>query len=284
MRKFFQAPNSRLFIVYAASSILLIGSAHADVLSALNVVRQHGCGSATSLSKLHLDPKLTQAAKQVALGLKPNDAVHAVGYPIVQLSSIHLEGFSNDQELEEILKQKNCGALADAGIHDVGYSQRGGEVWILLGEARSDPGNPATASRRALQLVNQARAKPRRCGAEVFAATTPLKLNVLLTQAAHVHADDMARYRYLEHEGRDGSTPATRVSQTGYKWKSVGENVAAGSGTADQVITDWLGSPHHCANIMSPKFTEMGIAFAINNADDYGVYWAQEFGAPKVNK
>ncbi len=261
---------------------LLTCGARANVLASINYAREHGC-SERAINKLQLNKNLNEAAKRYSQGTKPSDAAHSVGYEMTQLASLHLEGFNNDAELQRLLLWRYCNIVGDADARDLGYFQRGSAVWILIAAARGNPGKPAVASQQVLQLVNQARAQPRRCGKESFAATSPLKLNALLTQAAQLHANDMARHRYLEHEGRDGSTPVVRVGRTGYQWKIVGENIAAGAGTAEVVVNDWLGSPGHCANIMSPKFTEMGVAFAINKDDqEYGVYWAQEFAAPKI--
>ena len=51
-----------------------------------------------------------------------------------------------------------------------------------------------------------------------------------------------------------------------------------GQTTPERVMQDWLHSPEHCANIMEPRFTEMGVAYAVNNASEGGIYWAQSFG------
>jgi uncharacterized protein YkwD len=108
-----------------------------------------------------------------------------------------------------------------------------------------------------------------------------LHLNAVLNTAAQLHAEDMAKHRQMQHEGSDGSSPAQRVTRQGYRWKAVGENVAAGAGSAAEVVSGWLSSPGHCANIMNPTFTEMGVAFAVNQRDDYAVYWAQSFATPR---
>lgn len=253
--------------------------ATASILGALNTAR-HACG--VEAHPLTLRRQLDAAAKKVSQGMRPANAAHASGYDMTQLSSIHLQGFADEQELRALLLQQSCKIVGDADARDAGYYQYRDEVWILIGASRGHPGNAVHVEKRALLLVNEARARARRCGDKWFAAASPLKLNSLLTRAAQLHSDEMARLRYLDHQGRDGSTPATRVSSTGYQWKIEGENVAAGAGNVDLAISDWLGSPHHCANIMDPRFAEMGIAFAINkNDEEYGVYWTQTFAAPK---
>lgn len=91
----------------------------------------------------------------------------------------------------------------------------------------------------------------------------------------------MAKYSFMAHEGRDGSTPAQRVTREGYRWTAVGENVAAGPETAEDVMAGWLASPVHCANIMSARYSEMGVAFVVNGEDDFGVYWTLSLAAPR---
>jgi uncharacterized protein YkwD len=84
----------------------------------------------------------------------------------------------------------------------------------------------------------------------------------------------------MDHTGRDGSSPAQRVTRSGYRWRETGENLASGIMTPDEVVAGWLGSPHHCANLMDPAFTEVGVGFGVNARDERGVYWAMEFGRP----
>jgi uncharacterized protein YkwD len=136
-------------------------------------------------------------------------------------------------------------------------------------------------SARVLILVNDARSQPRRCGGQLFPAAKPLTLNARLERAAQLHSQEMATYVYMEHEGRDGSTPAQRVARAGYEWTDVGENVAAGQDTADAVMVSWLASEGHCANIMNAKFTEMGVASAVNARDAYGIYWTMSLASPR---
>jgi uncharacterized protein YkwD len=91
----------------------------------------------------------------------------------------------------------------------------------------------------------------------------------------------MAEHSYFSHDGRDGSQPADRATRAGYVWRSVGENIAAGQASADEAVRGWIDSPPHCANLMSPRYTEMGVAYAVNLNSKMAIYWAQVFGAPR---
>jgi len=138
---------------------------------------------------------------------------------------------------------------------------------------------PAAVQQRVLQLVNEARSKGRRCGSEYFAPTAALIRSDQLAEAAKVHAQDMARRGYFEHEAPDGSQPKDRVRRTGYKYRLTGENIAYGPETAEEVVAGWLGSPGHCANIMDSRFRDFGVAVATGRKRGH-IYWVQEFGLP----
>jgi len=132
---------------------------------------------------------------------------------------------------------------------------------------------------RVLDLVNQARASSRRCGDDKFSATTPLTPSSVLNHAAQNHARDMARHNYFEHTGRDGSTPKQRLARLNYRSNLTGENIAYGPESAEEVVRGWLSSPGHCANIMEPRYREMGIAVASGKKRG-AIYWVQDFAVP----
>lgn len=154
--------------------------------------------------------------------------------------------------------------------------------------AESDPRASLSLSQiqavaqQVLTLVNEARAERRRCGWKRFGAVAPLAMSVVLQAVALAHARDMADRGILSHAGRDGSTPGTRAEGAGYRWRVVGENIASGQATAEQVVADWLKSSHHCANLMDPDYSEMGVAFAVGSRSEARNYWSQMFAAPRT--
>jgi uncharacterized protein YkwD len=133
---------------------------------------------------------------------------------------------------------------------------------------------------RVVALVNEARGHARRCGSERFAAAPPLRISSKLTDAAEAHARDMARRRFFEHRGSDGTQPKDRVARAGYSHRLTGENIALGPQSAEEVVAGWLDSPGHCANIMEPRFRDIGVGLAVGRKRGQ-TYWVQEFGAPR---
>ena len=133
-------------------------------------------------------------------------------------------------------------------------------------------------AQRVFDLTNAARSQSRTCGTQVYAAAPALTYHALLEQAAQAHAADMANRNYFSHTSQDGRSFSQRISATGYSWRTVGENIAAGYATPESVVDGWLKSPGHCANIMNPAFREIGIGYAYGAGSTYKYYWVQDFG------
>lgn len=136
---------------------------------------------------------------------------------------------------------------------------------------------------RALQLVNDVRAHGTRCGEQLFGPVPPVSLSGTLASVAFGHASDMAEHHYFEHRDLTGLSPADRVRAVGYQEKLVGENIAYGPKSIEEVVQGWLDSPGHCENIMDPRFAEMGIGYATGRAGtQQGLYWVQVLAQPRA--
>lgn len=255
-----------------------------DLVDALAATKSGGCKGQPGLdSALHATPALNETARRIAGGEAPSAAARAAGYRAHRLFVATLSGYPTPAAVAKAMAERNCKALRDPVLTDVGVHQRGASWWIVLAAPFAPPPQSAAAdvATRVLTLTNEARSRGRRCGSDWFAVAPSVVRNALLERAAAAHARDMARHSMLEHEGSEGSSPAQRVTRAGYRWRSVGENIASGQTTPEQVMQEWIGSPVHCANLMDPGFTEMGVAFAVDTKSESGIYWVQKFGRPR---
>jgi len=129
-----------------------------------------------------------------------------------------------------------------------------------------------------LQLTNSFRAKN---------GLAPLAANDELNATADAHSTDMARQDYFSHTGKNGSKPWDRAETFGYEANSMGENIAAGQRTPEQVVQGWIDSPGHRANLLNPKYTELGVGYHFLENDtgsvNYKRYWTQVFGSGDRN-
>jgi uncharacterized protein YkwD len=293
-------------------------TAQADPISVLQVLREGGCGGILPPARLlrHVG-SLDRAAEQWANGRTLASAAQLSGYEAQSTAGLHITGPA--AATVQLLKKSGCRTVTNPAFHDVGFYQRGADSWLVLGsvyvapasarapaaprapvsaQAPAAPRAPVSAqapaaarasastqapmlATRALQLVNEVRARGARCGERSFAPAPPVKLSEALAGVAFGHADDMARHNYFEHEDLTGHSPADRVRAVGYQEKLVGENIAYGPKSADEVVQGWLDSPGHCENIMDPRFAEMGIAYAAGHASRRGLFWVQLLVAPK---
>jgi uncharacterized protein YkwD len=148
-----------------------------------------------------------------------------------------------------------------------------------------------------LDALNQARSVERDCYPNdstrgVMGPSPKLYWNNELYASALEHSTDLAKSNTFSHYGSGTEFDITgdgepslfyeRIITNGYSnYYSVGENIAGGQKTLDEVMEAWLASPGHCANIMSDKYTEVGIALVIEAESTYGTYWTQNFGSKR---
>ncbi len=130
-----------------------------------------------------------------------------------------------------------------------------------------------------LELVNQRRSEGAVCGTTTFDPAGPLVMDPALRCAARKHSLDMATRNFFDHNTPEGLTPWDRTMMAEYDANAIGENIAAGQPTPEDVMTAWMGSTGHCMNIMNPAATELGVGYVVAGPEAmYSVYWTQVFG------
>ncbi|WP_315789600.1 CAP domain-containing protein [Fischerella sp. JS2] len=127
--------------------------------------------------------------------------------------------------------------------------------------------NNMTFEQQVVKLTNEERAKN---------GLAPLKENAELNYAADEYAEQMSETGVLSHTGPDGSQPWDRAKTVGYEAQTMGENIARGQKTPEEVVAAWMNSPGHRANILNSKYTEIGVGFDDN-------FWVQDFGSGDLN-
>jgi hypothetical protein len=109
-----------------------------------------------------------------------------------------------------------------------------------------------------------------------------LTTNPLLTAAAQAKADDMAAKGYFSHTTPEGYDSWHWFKQVGYDYRFAGENLAVNFSDSADVEAAWMASPTHRDNIVSPRYTEIGIATAVGMYEGREtVFVVQMFGMPK---
>lgn len=107
--------------------------------------------------------------------------------------------------------------------------------------------------------------------------------NTRLNASALVKARDIIARQYFEHDAPDGTTVSDLISNQGYVYLRVGENLARGDFKTNQEVVDaWMASPGHRANILNSSFTEIGIGITEGFYQGQQVWvLVQHFGTPR---
>ncbi len=132
------------------------------------------------------------------------------------------------------------------------------------------PAEEAAARDRVVALTNAARRE---------SGLAPLQPSQRLDRVAHGHACDMAARGTFSHAGSDGSDLGLRMRRGNYAYRMGAENVAKGFDTPERLVSGWMNSPGHRANILQPKAREVGVGLARPAGDR--PYWVMVLGAPR---
>ena len=99
-----------------------------------------------------------------------------------------------------------------------------------------------------------------------------LKYDWELARVARYKSEDMRDNNYFSHNSPVYGSPFGMMKNFGINYKAAGENIAKGQTTPEQVVKAWMNSSGHRANILSTKFTHIGVGYAKN-----GHIWTQQF-------
>lgn len=104
---------------------------------------------------------------------------------------------------------------------------------------------------------------------------SPLTLDATLTKGAMIRADEIVTS--FSHTRPNGDSCFTVLKDVGASYWYAGENIAAGQTTPKAVVSSWMNSEGHRANILSENFNKIGIGYVYSSGDLYGHYWVQVF-------
>lgn len=150
------------------------------------------------------------------------------------------------------------GSLIQNCIQSVKPGNHGGN------SSSSDSTSTNTYAAQVLNLVNEERAK---------SGLSPLTLDASASSAAQTRAKEIVST--FSHTRPNGSSFSTALTEAGASFRSAGENIAYGQNSPKQVMNSWMNSSGHRANIMSSKYTRIGIGH-YETADGTD-YWVQLF-------
>ncbi len=114
-----------------------------------------------------------------------------------------------------------------------------------------------------------------------------LRPHMDLETSAQLHAQDMKNRDFFSHENPDGLRSSDRIKATGYGVVNaqecrcsyrvfLGENLAKGQTSVEQVVREWMESPSHREAMLSKDYNEIGVGIV-------GDIWVLNFGKVEIN-
>lgn len=123
-----------------------------------------------------------------------------------------------------------------------------------------------TYEQKVVELVNIERQK---------AGLSTLTLDSAIANVARTKSKDMATNNYFAHQSPTYGSAGDMLRQFGINWSAWGENIASGQRTPEAVVTAWMNSTGHRANILSSNFSKIGVGYVTNSSGT--PYWTQIF-------
>jgi len=135
-------------------------------------------------------------------------------------------------------------------------------------KAENNNSNSSVSSyeKQVVDLVNAERAKN---------GLSALTLDSSVSNVARTKSKDMATNNYFSHTSPTYGGAGDMLKQFGIKYTAYGENIASGQKTPQEVVTAWMNSSGHRANILASDFTKIGVGYATDSSGK--AYWTQMF-------
>ncbi len=137
---------------------------------------------------------------------------------------------------------------------------------IYPGDVLTIPAVPSSVSAyesEVVRLVNAERTKQ---------GLAPLTHNWQLSRVARYKSEDMRAKSYFSHTSPTYGSPFQMLRSFDITYRTAGENIAKGQRTPAAVVSGWMASSGHRANILNSSFTEIGVGYVAD-----GNYWTQMF-------
>lgn len=87
----------------------------------------------------------------------------------------------------------------------------------------------------------------------------PIAFNAKLASVARAHAADMEARGYFSHSSPEGVAAGARAAAVGIPACGIGENIAQGQVTSDEVFKGWMASGGHRRNMLNPRMASYGL-------------------------
>ena len=104
-----------------------------------------------------------------------------------------------------------------------------------------------------------------------------LRASASLNRLAQSYSTEMGTLDFFSHTDPAGRTPWDRARAVGIADLG-GENIAMGQQGPQSVMSAWMNSPGHRANILDCDYHSLGVGVFYGYGNGSGPWWTEDFG------
>ncbi|MFP7284137.1 CAP domain-containing protein [Bacillus altitudinis] len=259
--------KSFIFSALTAAALITFTGGHSADAKELNLkqvinVQHQAIDLHTLAAKLHIssDVNKLSTSNQKEIEALLNKLIKS-GQPVTGTKVVkEVNKAKNEQKQESVKKPAASKPSTPAKENTTNNSSKSDQKDTTTTKADSSLN---AFEQEVVELTNKERAKQ---------GLKALSVDSKLSKSARAKSQDMKDKNYFSHTSPTYGSPFDQMKQFGITYKTAGENIAQGQRSPQEVVTAWMNSEGHRANILNKNYTHIGVGYVKS-----GNYWTQQF-------
>ncbi|MFJ5963620.1 CAP domain-containing protein [Bacillus sp. NPDC093026] len=254
--------KSFFFSALTAATLITFTGGHSADAQELNLkqviqVKHQAIDLHTLAAKLHIssDVNKLSASNQKEIEAMLNKLIKS-GQPVTATKVIKEVNKAKNEQKQESVKKPASSKPSTSTNQNTKADQK------ATAATKTDSSLNAF-EKEVVDLTNKERAKQ---------GLKALTVDSKLSKSARAKSQDMKDKNYFSHTSPTYGSPFDQMKTFGITYKTAGENIAQGQRSPQEVVTAWMNSEGHRANILNKNYTHIGVGYVKD-----GNYWTQQF-------
>ncbi|ARD55911.1 CAP domain-containing protein [Bacillus safensis] len=258
--------KSFFFSALTAAALITFTGGHSADAKELNLkqvinVQHQAIDLHTLAAKLHISSDVNKLSKsnQKEIEALLNKLIKS-GQPVTGTKVVKEVNKAKQEQKQESVKKPTASKPSTPAKENTNSNTKTDQKDTAASKADSSLN---AFEKEVVELTNKERAKQ---------GLKALSVDSKLSKSARAKSQDMKDKNYFSHTSPTYGSPFDQMKQFGITYKSAGENIAQGQRSPQEVVTAWMNSEGHRANILNKSYTHIGVGYVKS-----GNYWTQQF-------
>ncbi|MCY7675209.1 CAP domain-containing protein [Bacillus safensis] len=258
--------KSFFFSALTAAALITFTGGHSADAKELNLkqvinVQHQAIDLHTLAAKLHISSDVNKLSKsnQKEIEALLNKLIKS-GQPVTGTKVVKEVNKAKQEQKQESVKKPTASKPSTPAKENTNSNTKADQKDTTASKADSSLN---AFEKEVVELTNKERAKQ---------GLKALSVDSKLSKSARAKSQDMKDKNYFSHTSPTYGSPFDQMKKFGITYKSAGENIAQGQRSPQEVVTAWMNSEGHRANILNKSYTHIGVGYVKS-----GNYWTQQF-------